>query len=190
MRLLHEIRRKSVHLFGIVVPIGYYLLPDPIGKRILLGLTIGALGIEIVRLNVPKARTLFYYLFGKIVREHERFNLLGSTYVLLTCLLCAWAFWRPIAIISMAFLVVGDGFAAIVGRSIGRHRVFGKTIEGSLACFVACLLVAWAYPGDPFTWRMMIAGALAATIFELVPIPLDDNLRISLSAGFTMTLLR
>jgi len=190
MRLLNEVRRKSFHLFGIIVPIGYYFAPDRIGRRVLLVMTILALGIEVVRLNNPKARTLFYYIFGKMVREHERFNLLGSTYVLLTCLLCAWAFWRPIAIVSMAFLVVGDGLAAIVGRSIGRHRVFGKTIEGSLACFLACVLVAWAYPGDPFTWRMILGGALAATIFELVPIPLDDNLRISLSAGFTMTLLR
>jgi dolichol kinase len=37
---------------------------------------------------------------------------------------------------------------------------------------------------------MMLGGALAATLFELFPIPLDDNMRISLSAGFAMTLLQ
>ena len=30
---------------------------------------------------------------------------------------------------------------------------------------------------------------VAATLFELIPIPLDDNMRIALGAGFTMTLL-
>jgi glycerol-3-phosphate acyltransferase PlsY len=90
----------------------------------------------------------------------------------------------------MAFLILGDAAAAIVGRAVGRVRIFGKSLEGSLACFAACLLVAWVYPGDPFTWRMMLGGALAATLFELFPIPLDDNMRISLSAGFAMTLLQ
>ena len=87
-------------------------------------------------------------------------------------------------------MLLRPGLAAIVGRSFGRVRVFGKTLEGSLACFGACVLVSLLYPGDPFTWRMILGGALVATLFELLPIPLDDNLRISLSAGFAMTLLR
>ena len=146
--------------------------------------------IDVIRLNEPRVRTFFYYLFGRIVRDHERYNLLGSSYVLLASLLCAYAFDRPIAIASMAFISVGDAMAAIIGRRFGRPRVFGKSIEGSLACFLSCVAVAWVYPGDPFTWRMMLGGAAAATIFELVPIPLDDNMRISLSAGFAMTLLQ
>jgi dolichol kinase len=36
---------------------------------------------------------------------------------------------------------------------------------------------------------MTLAGAFVATLFELLPIPLDDNLRIPLSAGFAMMLL-
>lgn len=190
MRLLSEFRRKALHLLGVVVPIGYYCVPEQLGRNILLALTIAAVVVDVVRLNEPRIRTFFYYFFGKLVRDHERHNLLGSTYVLLAALLCAYAFDRAIAIVSMAFLSVGDGLAAIVGRSFGRIRVFGKTLEGSMACFVACVLVSLLYPGDPFTWRMILGGALVATLFELLPIPLDDNLRISLSAGFAMTLLR
>lgn len=190
MRLLSEFRRKAFHLFGVVVPIGYYIVPEQIGRNLLLVATIVAVFIDVIRLNEPRVRTFFYYFFGKLVRDHERHNLLGSTYVLLAALICAYAFERPIAIASMAFLSVGDGFAAIVGRSFGRVRIFGKTLEGSLACFAACVAVAVLYPGDPFTWQMILGGALVATLFELIPIPLDDNLRISLSAGFAMTLLR
>lgn len=197
MRLLSELRRKAIHFTGLVIPIGYYLMPDPMGKHVLLGATIAAILMEAVRLNEPKVRTFFYYFFGKMVRDHERHNLLGSTYVLIASLICAYAFDRHIAIVSMAFLFVGDAVAAIVGRSFGRTRLFGKTIEGSLACFGSCVLLALIYPGDPlvhpadpFTWRMILGGAFAATVFELVPIPLDDNLRISLSAGFAMTLLQ
>jgi dolichol kinase len=190
MKLLGEIRRKAFHLCGLAVPTAYYLLPQPTGRTVLLALTIAALAVDVVRLHERRVRTFFFFLFGKIVRDHERFNLLGSTYVLLAALICSYAFDRPIAIASMAFLIVGDAAAAIVGRAIGRVRIFGKSLEGSLACFSACLLIAWLYPGDPFTWRMMLGGSLAATLFELFPIPLDDNMRISLSAGFAMTLLR
>jgi len=190
MKLLGEVRRKAFHFASLVVPVGYYLLPESIGRIILLILTIVALAIDVVRLQEPRVRTFFFYLFGKVVREHERFNLLGSTYLLMSALICAYAFARPIAIVAMAFLIVGDAAAAVVGRAVGRVRFFGKSLEGSTACFLSCLLVAWVYPGDPFTWRMMLGGALAATLFELFPIPLDDNLRISLSAGFAMTLLQ
>jgi acyl phosphate:glycerol-3-phosphate acyltransferase len=189
MKFLSEVRRKAFHLSGIVIPIGYYLVPAPKGKIILIILTLTAIVIDVVRLNEPRVRTFFYYLFGKIVRDHEKYNLLGSSYILLASLLCAYAFARPIAIVSMAFIAVGDAMAAIVGRRFGHPVIFGKSVEGSLACFLSCVAVAWIYPGDPFTWRMMLGGAAAATLFELVPIPLDDNMRISLSAGFAMTLL-
>jgi dolichol kinase len=190
MKLLSEVRRKAFHFFGLVVPVGYYLMPQSVGRLVLLILTILALAVDVIRLHEPRVRTFFFYIFGKLVRDHERFNLLGSTYLLLAALICSYAFDRPIAIASMAFLILGDAAAAIVGRAVGRVRIFGKSLEGSLACFAACLLVAWVYPGDPFTWRMMLGGALAATLFELFPIPLDDNMRISLSAGFAMTLLQ
>ena len=77
--------------------------------------------------------------------------------------------------------------AALVGRAIGRVRIFGKTLEGSLACLVSCLIIGWLIP--ELTWQMTVVGALMATLIELLPIPLDDNLRIPLAAGFAMTLM-
>jgi dolichol kinase len=189
-------RRKAIHFGGMVIPIGYYFVPESTGKNLLLIATLIAIVLDVIRLNEPRVRTLFYYLFGKMVRDHERYSLLGSTYVLLASLICVYAFERPIAIVAIAFVLVGDAMAAVVGRAFGRVKVFGKSLEGSIACLVSCVLVGLLYPGDPilqpsdpFTWSMIVGGALVATIFELVPMPLDDNLRISLSAGFTMTLL-
>jgi len=81
---------------------------------------------------------------------------------------------------------VGDTVAAIVGKSAGRIRIFGKTLEGSLACLLICFGITLFLPEVPF--HVAIVGALVATIFELLPIPLDDNFRIPLSAGFAMEL--
>jgi dolichol kinase len=83
--------------------------------------------------------------------------------------------------------VLGDTAAALVGKTIGRVRVLGKTLEGSIACFVVSFLFAWGVVGlDP---SLAACGALTATLFELLPVPLDDNFRIPLSAGYVMKLL-
>ena len=38
-------------------------------------------------------------------------------------------------------------------------------------------------------WGMLLTGALVASLVELLPIPLDDNLGITLFAGYAMKLL-
>jgi dolichol kinase len=182
-----EIGRKTIHISAIAIPVGYYFLPEQTGRIGLLILTALCFAIDVIRLNSPRVRTFFFMFFGRLVRDHERFNLLGSSYLLLSSLICAYAFEKPIAAASLAFLILGDSTAALVGRSIGRVRIFGKTLEGSLACFIVCLIVGLLIPELSLT--KAIAGAAMATLIELVPIPLDDNLRIPLAAGFTMTLL-
>jgi len=182
-----EFGRKAVHLSAIAIPIGYYFLPTKTGKTILLALTLVSRTADVIRLNAPRIRTFFFMFFGRLIRDHERYSLLGSTYLLLSSLICAYAFDKPIASAALAFLIVGDTVAALVGKSIGRIRIFGKTLEGSIACFLVCLAVGWFIP--ELTLSQAIAGAAMATLIELLPVPLDDNLRIPLAAGFTMALI-
>ncbi|MBD3335556.1 MAG: phosphatidate cytidylyltransferase [Candidatus Eisenbacteria bacterium] len=185
--LTPELGRKAIHLGAIILPVGYYILPEARGRQILVILTLISLTIDVIRLNEPRIRTFFYYFFGRLVRDHERYNLLGSTYLLLACLIAVYTFEKPIAVAALCFLIVGDTMAALVGRTFGRIPIFNKTLEGSLACFASCIVIGLIVPG--LTWTMILAGSLVATLFELLPIPLDDNLRIPLSAGFTMMLL-
>lgn len=182
-----ELGRKAIHLTALAIPVGYYFVGEPLGRLILVILTGASFLIEVLRLNDPRIRSFFYIFFGRLVREHERYNLLGGTYLLLSSLICVYAFSKPVAVAALAFLIVGDTMAALVGRAVGRVRIFGKTLEGSLACLATCLVIGWIIPGLP--WRVMVVGALMATLIELLPIPLDDNLRIPLAAGFAMTLM-
>lgn len=187
MRWFGEMGRKAVHLAAIAVPFGLYVLPLSMGRHILLVLTVTSFAIDLVRLNEPRVRTFFYIFFGRLIRDHERFNLLGSTYLLLSSLICAYAFSKPVAVAALTFLIAGDTVAALIGKWIGRVRIFGKTLEGSLACFAVCLAAGWLIP--ELTLTQALAGAAMATLVELLPVPLDDNLRIPLAAGFTMTLI-
>lgn len=189
MLLASELKRKAIHLASLVIPVGYYLSPDSWHRdweRALLASVIVSLAIEVFRLNHPRTRNLFRHFFGELLRNHEEASLLGSTYLLIACLLSIHLFPKPIAVLALCFLIVGDTVAAIVGKSAGRIKIFGKTLEGSLACLLICFGITLFLPEVPF--HVAIVGALVATIFELLPIPLDDNFRIPLSAGFAMEL--
>ena len=146
------------------------------------------LAIEVFRLNHPRTRHVFRHFFGELLRNHEEASLLGSTYLLIACLLTIHLFPKPVAVLALMFLILGDTVAAIVGKWIGRVRLIGgKTLEGSIACFLVCFGLTLLMPGVPP--MVGLVGALTATLFELLPIPLDDNFRIPLSAGFAMELL-
>ena len=87
----------------------------------------------------------------------------------------------------MLFLVFGDMAAKFFGLQFGRNAVFEKTLEGSLAFLVTCLIVASIlvqyYPVPATT---LVLGALAATLTEVLPIGLDDNLTITIISASTM----
>ncbi|MDI6807771.1 MAG: phosphatidate cytidylyltransferase [Candidatus Eisenbacteria bacterium] len=188
MFFFSELKRKSIHFASLVIPLWYYYAPtETVARRVLLVVTLIVLLVDTVRLNQPRVRNFFRYFLGELIRDHEDISLLGSTYLLLATLLTVHLFPKAPAVACVSFLIVGDTMAALFGKAFGRTRVFGKTVEGSAACFVSCLIVGWIVPG--LTPAQIFAGSLVGTIFELLPIPLDDNFRIPLSAGFAMSLV-
>jgi dolichol kinase len=195
-RWLKEAHRKAVHLACIVVPLAllYEWLPWPRGRAewrwFLIALTLTAIAIDVIRIHDHRTRKFFRHFFGELLREHEHFNLLGSTYLLIAGLLAVEMFRQPVAAAALGFTILGDGVAALVGKGWGRTRFFNKTLEGAAGGLVACL--AWAaFLGGAglLPWTVVLCGALVASLVELLPIPLDDNLGITLFAGYTMQLL-
>ncbi len=190
MLLASELKRKSIHLASLALPIAFYLSPDAwtvTWKRGLLALVIVALAIEVVRLHDPRVRDVFRHFFGELLRGHEEASLLGSTYHAIACLLTIHLFPKPVAVLALGFLIVGDTVAAIVGKAFGRTFLFGKTAEGALAMFAVCVAMKFLLP--EVSLPAGVVGALVGTVFEILPIPLDDNFRIPLSAGFAMELM-
>lgn len=184
-RLQDEAPRKAIHLMSIVIPLGILHLPIDVTRRGLLLATLLFLGIDLARLHDARVRTYFTKFFGRLIRRHERNDLLASTYMLVSALLATALFSREVAAAAYLFLVVGDTVAALVGKAWGRTRVFGKTLEGFAAGFAASFVSAiLLVPG--LSWGVLAAGALAAAIVEILPIPIDDNFRIPLLSGLVL----
>jgi dolichol kinase len=193
---LNEAQRKAIHAASIIVPLGilYEWLPWPRGRAqwemFLAALTVGAIAIDLLRIHERRVARFFREFFGQMIREHERISLLGSTYLLIAALLAVEIFPLPIAAAALGFTVLGDALAAMVGKGWGRKRFFGKSLEGAAACLTGCL--AWAAlvaSSGHLPWNVAVAGALVASLVEFLPIPLDDNLGITLISGYAMRLL-
>jgi dolichol kinase len=109
---------------------------------------------------------------------------------LIAALLAVEIFPQRVAAAAIGFTVLGDGMAALVGKGWGRTRFFNKSLEGAAGGLTACLAwAAWFGCTGLLPWNVVLTGALAASLVELLPIPLDDNLGITLFAGYAMKLL-
>jgi len=188
-RVQSEAPRKAIHLTSIIIPLGILYLPLSVSRRALAVFTVVFLIADLLRIHHPRIRSYFSLFFRQLIRRHERRGLLASTYMLMSALLATWLFSKEIAAAAYIYLVIGDTAAAIVGKAWGRVRVFGKTLEGFLAGFVASWAAAAALvPSIPL--EHLAAGALVAMIVEILPIPVDDNFRIPLLAGVVLQWLR
>ncbi|MCB5259072.1 MAG: phosphatidate cytidylyltransferase [Candidatus Cloacimonetes bacterium] len=173
-----------------MIPLGYrYILGynRRIAFVILLAALVISLVIEFHRFWQRSFRKTFHRLFGMILRKHELNDFTGATYLLVASLLCVAFFDEPIAAASIAFLSIGDTFAALIGINFGKRRFLrnGKSLEGSLACFASCAIFGLWWLPNPW---MAIIGALAATASELCKIPLDDNIKIPVGSALAMTI--
>jgi dolichol kinase len=188
MNFINEFKRKSIHIFSLIIPVIYWMIPDEfVSKIILFSLTLLLLVGDILRLRIRLLKRMYFYIFKKIVRVHEMKTIHGATYLMIASCICVTIFEKPVAVAALAFLIVGDTTAALFGKTFGRIRILNKTLEGSLACFLSCQLIVLCIPG--FNHKVGMVGALVATVAEFFPLPIDDNFRIPLSSGFVMQML-
>ncbi|MCZ6676295.1 MAG: SEC59/DGK1/VTE5 family protein [Candidatus Poribacteria bacterium] len=186
--MAQELRRKSIHLLGLAVPITYAFIPHSTALLI-VGILAGiALLIELLKVLFPPFLNWFVQTFSLVLRARERKGgFTGTTYYFIASFLCILIFDQTLAIVCLCFLTLGDLFAALIGKRWGRIKPFSdKSLEGSLACFIVCALIALLMKFHPV---VAITGAAVATLIELIPMKLDDNLTMPLISGVVMQLI-
>ena len=186
--MARELRRKSIHLLGLVLPILYVFTTRHTATIAVGALLAIVLGVELLKTLLPTFRVMFMRIFSPILRSQEqKGGLTGATYYLIGSFLCILLFDKTLAIVCLCFLTLGDLFAALIGKQWGRIKLFSrKSLEGSLACFIVCTAVALLIGLHPV---VAIVGAFAATLIELLPTGVDDNITIPLISGLAMHLL-
>lgn len=184
-KIILELFRKLFHLSGLFIVVIYTLLLNYFSPSIAIlaitGFLLILLEIEYIRLeHKPKLAAIFYTLF----RKHEKNNIAGSVFFVISCIICFAAFDYWIAVLAMFMTVFGDLFAALIGRSFGKLKIWRKkTLVGTMSGLAANLIVGLLIlPAFPIIYLPM---AFIATFVETITNKLDDNLTVPLFAGFS-----
>ncbi|NIM19792.1 MAG: hypothetical protein GTO51_06055 [Candidatus Latescibacteria bacterium] len=181
-----ELKRKSIHLSMIAIPVWYYFAPHPLGVLgLIIAMTVTVI-LDLLRLSDHRLRGFFLRLFRSLIRSHEEEHLLGATHFMIAALISVLVFDKMIAISALTFLVLGDTAAAVIGKRFGKPLYWGKSPAGSMACFICCLLIGYLLLEGPW---IMLVGAMSATIVEALPVPMDDNMRVPVASGLVMQLV-
>jgi len=180
-----ELYRKSIHMLSLIMPVSFYIFNRTyiIAGFIILLAFFSV--FDLLRMYGNAGTKLFLQKYcGFIIRPRESKSFSGATTIVLAGFLVYLFFEVNIAAAAMVIVVIGDTFAAIIGRAIGRIKYKGKSLEGSLAFIITSALAVLAVPDLSF--QVAFAGVVAGAIVEFFTIPIDDNLTIPLTAGVVM----
>jgi len=199
-----ELKRKSLHLTGLVVPLIYYLL----GREAALTVTGVAFLLFVIlepfriieelrdnikrRLRIYVDNDVFERMenlerqIDEITRGHERNRVAAHIYFAAASFIVIYFFPMNMAVGAITVATLGDALAAIVGKSLGKHRFSnGKSLEGSLAYFISALLVLIPLVGV----YGAVVGAIGGTLAEFYNLPPDDNFSNQLAVAVIIYLV-
>jgi dolichol kinase len=179
-----EVVRKSIHLLVGLVP-------------------LLAAWNRLATMFLLAAGTLFYTYSEYLRRQGYRIPLvsgltalaarkrdaghfvLGPVTLGLGALMALTFYPDPAATIAIYALAFGDGLSSLVGRLFGSIRLpftGGKSLEGSLTCFLAVLTAAYSVTADLPRSALI---ALVATVTEALPAKDFDNILLPMITGLT-----
>jgi len=185
-----EYFRKIIHIFNLVIPFTYLFFLESRFQalRILVPLTLFAIVLEYLRVRSAVIKKIFNNFLKSMLRIHEMDGkYTGATWVFISSTLTIAIFPKEIAIISLVYMSLGDTIAGLVGRKFGKTKFYNKSIEGSLAGLIVCLLSGYLV-NLTLPLVVVFSGAFAAMFIELLPMPIDDNLSVPLFAGTIMVI--
>jgi len=182
--------RKTWRLCGIIFPLAYYFSNKSTTFLVILPFLSLFILLEVLRFFIFRLNERLFILFRYILKEKEKKSLLSTTWFLLSIFLSVILFRKDIAITAMLFLIFGDIASSVIGIYFGRTKIRSYTLEGSLAFFVTCLIlgIIIKFTRTALPWAVIVTGALAAAIIELIPV-LDDNFTIALFSGIMMSIV-
>ncbi len=192
-----EILRKGIHLCSLSIPVGYYFMSKEMALSILIPLVVFSLVVELARHYIKPMGKYFDFLFGFLLREHEKNTskktLSGATYVFISAVLTMVLFPKVIFLLAFSVLIIGDIAAALIGRRFGKHKFLAKSLEGTTAFFVFSAFLVLLTPKVDYLYIEYFIGIIAVAVGAIAENIAygwaDDNLTIPLSVGAVMWLL-
>jgi len=177
-----EAVRKSLH-FLIALSPGMATINLPFTVLLLSVGVFAYAFMELLRLSgvkVPVVSTITRMASRE--RDMGRF-VVGPITLGIGAILTLLLFPLPVASAGIFALAFGDGFASLAGKLFGRIRpafLYGKSVEGSAACFIATGLSVYLVSQNHM---VALVAAFVATAVEALPLEDYDNIVLPLVVG-------
>ena len=178
--LIHELKRKAIHLTSIIIVLTYYLFGKEAVLLLLTVYLIVILEFEYFRIEWGKKVPVFHSLFR--IKEADRLG--GHVFFTIGSIIAISVFSKEIASAAILMTTFGDASAAIFGKALGRtwiKNLKNRAYEGCAAEFIVDVIIGWIFLPN---WILVVVMAATATVVETVTDKLDDNLLIPLFSGF------
>lgn len=176
---------------GSIVPVAGIFLTWPVIVALAGSLAAASLALDLLRFRWRALNHRFLAGLKPLLKASEGRRLTGATYMLAAGFLAFLLLDQMVAVAALLYLSLGDPAAALVGVRAPGPRLGGKSPLGTATFIAVCLLVVAVLVESSlmqYHWGLL-AGAVAAGLVELVPLPLDDNLSIPLISGGLMHFL-
>ncbi len=168
-----------------------FVIFDNFFTHIISLLILGIVALTFIAIDLSKmlsrsSRELLTQRVKSLFRKgEERFS--SMTLFLVAAFITIFLFNQKIAIAALSFAIFGDLFSKIFGMGFGRHKIFDKSLEGSLA-YLGCTLMCWyilSYFFPEFIYIILI-GAVIAPLIELFSARINDNFSVPIVSGVIM----
>jgi len=184
-----ELIRETIHIGGFLVPIvSLYLLNRYAAAFLVFLVTSFYVISELARMqgfNVPITSTI---TLNAAIRPEMYEFVTAPIFYAIGIMGALTLIPEPVGYASIAILTLGDGFAMLLGRKIGRH-VFsynkGKRVEGTVFGFLFAFMGASLFVSP----LKALLGATVGMFIESLPAPVSDNLTIPIISGLIMTMI-
>ncbi|MBO3763277.1 MAG: hypothetical protein QXS21_03005 [Thermoproteota archaeon] len=175
--------------------------------HIVAGTTLGLLSLkeEKIGLGIAFTSLIIYlnylYFLDKVTKEETPYislfaelglgqkSTLNVAFGLISITLTYLFFKNPISSISVLAFAIGDGVGGLFGRLYGKIKLpynKSKTVEGTTLELLTLLVLFFVTTRNPFQSLLV---ALLLTLFETLPLPINDNLLYSITAGILQQLI-
>lgn len=175
--------RKVIHICGVFIPLIALIFGKPQAIALILFGFLFYLAVEARKSKLNKD------FLSLVYRENELsgFSIEPFSYIIsvLSLLFLSYFIDEKTCFASIAILAAGDGFAGVIGRRYGQHKLpfnRNKSWEGSLSGFAAALVAGFFYAGP-----IAIIGAVFGMAAEAVN--KHDNIAVPYAALVSMGLI-
>ncbi len=177
-----EIFRKSIHICSSLVPFFLSIAHNLTIIFLICAVVIYSLSeaLRLKGIDIPLISRITETAARK--RDENRF-VLGPVTLVFGILIAAVFLPVKSAEIGIFALSFGDGFASLIGKLLGKVSIpgaGGKTVAGSLACFLAVYISTFCASGNCLISLLI---AVCAMIIEVFPLKDFDNMIIPILIG-------